>query len=122
VLLFRGRLDVHEVRFAEYKERIERERQTDKERLEDQLRDLRTTFGQQCSALGTETRALAEKFDTWTLEARRSLETSARDSRRREEFLIELVAAIAKKAGVRHRLTDVLAQLSDVDETETGGG
>lgn len=115
LLLFRARLDVHETKFTNLESRIREQRTEDKERLEDQLRELRESFGRQCTTLNTETRALSTKFDTWTTEARHNLEAAARDSRRREEFLIELVAAIAKKQGVRHRLTDVLAQLSDVE-------
>lgn len=101
VLVFRARLDVADAKFSAYKEQLAIQRAADIQRADEAAREIRA--------------------------AMRELRQELRDSRRREEFLIELSASIAKKAGVRHRITDAVASLApnggdDDDEPRTGTG
>lgn len=111
VALFRGRLDVYATKFADLEKRLEREREDDKRALERTLAELERRFALQCQNMSGETRALREHFEAWTREARAVFGTTAKDSARREEYLLELVLGIAQKQGVRHRFTDVLTNL-----------
>lgn len=119
VLLFRSRLDVAETKFIGLETRLREQRNEDKERLEDTLREIRANFDRQCQQLSTETRRVSEHLDAWTREARSTLGEGQHDSRRREEFMLELLVGIAAKEGVRHRITDALAQLAHVEQQET---
>ena len=115
--MFRGRLDVYAAKFSALEQRLDRERTADKDSLERTLRELEQRFSMQCSAMGNETRALSDRFEAWTREARAALGTTAKDSARREEYLLELVLGIAHKQGVRHRFTDILTNLQTEEQS-----
>lgn len=116
--MFRGRLDVYAARFADLEKRIEKDRVDDKQTLTHTLSELERRFDMQCRTMSSDTKALAEDFKAWTREARSSLGSTAKDSARREEYLLELVLGIAHKQGVRHRFSDVLTNLQNVTEKD----